>query len=278
MTVTTLVQTAENKAPVSIAQKFGYTPSQIELIKRTVAKNATDDELELFFYRCKEKGLNPLLPGQIYFVKYGTNPGSVVIGIDGFRTLAQKTGKLSGIKRGVLRNGQGNCVGAWAEVYRSDWKEPAREEVALHEYDTGKAQWAKMKETMIKKVAEVAALRMAFPDEVGGMYSNDEMDQAEPRDVTEKKPSEAQIKRLFALAKSAKVSVTDIKSILLVDYGYQSTKELNLDEYNKICAELENTILQMKDEVVESGMIKAFPNTTENDSWEPPMESEGQMK
>ena len=50
----------------------------------------------------------------------------------------------------------------------------------MHEYNTGKAMWAKMPETMIKKVAEAAALRMAFPDELGGLYAQEEMDQANP--------------------------------------------------------------------------------------------------
>jgi len=155
------------------------TAEQIELIKATVAKGATDNELKLFLYRAENLGLDPLKPGQIHFVKYGNSPGTVIIGIDGFRGRANRTGKLRGIKRGVLRDEKGKCVGAWCEVYRSDWDQPAREEVPLSEYNTGKGNWAKMPETMIKKVAEVAALRMAFPDELGGIFAEEEMDQAE---------------------------------------------------------------------------------------------------
>lgn len=158
-----------------------WTADQIQLIRDVVAKGATNDELRFFLYRCKNMGLDPLKPGQIHFIKYGNSPGTIVIGIDGFRTRAAITGKLTGIKRGILRDDKGKCTGAWAEVYRSDWKEPAREEASLAEYNTGKSNWAKMPETMIKKVAEAAALRMAFPDELGGVYSNDEMEQAKPR-------------------------------------------------------------------------------------------------
>lgn len=158
-----------------------FTGEQIQLIKGTIAKGATDDELKLFLYRCKTLGLDPLKPGMIHFVKYGSNPGTIVVGIEGFRARAATTGKLSGVKRGVLRDEKGQCTGGWCEVYRSDWKEPAREEVSLHEYNTGKAMWAKMPETMIKKVAEAAALRMAFADELGGVYATEEMDQADTR-------------------------------------------------------------------------------------------------
>ena len=159
---------------------------QLDLIKSTIAKNATDDELKLFLYRANSMGLDPLKPGMIHFVKYGNGPGTIVVGIDGFRAKASATGKHSGTKRGVIRDDKGLCIGAWCEVYRSDWLQPAREEVSLREYDTGKGPWAKMPETMLKKVAEAAALRMAFPDELGGVYSKEEMDQAEatePRTV-----------------------------------------------------------------------------------------------
>lgn len=153
---------------------------QVALIKATVAKNATDDELKLFLYRCSQMGLDPLKPGQIYFIKYSSAPGVMVVGIDGFRAKAEASGKHTGTKRGIIRDNKGVAIGAWCEVYRNDWTEPAREEVSLKEYNTGKSQWLKMPETMIKKVAEVAALRMAFPDLLGGLYSQEEMDQAEP--------------------------------------------------------------------------------------------------
>lgn len=155
------------------------TQEQISLITSTIAKGATPDELKLFLYRARELGLDPLKPGQIYFIKYGAGPGTIVVGIEGFRAKAVRTGKLSGISRGALRDDKGRCIGAFAEVHRSDWAHPAREEVPLSEYNTGKGNWAKMPETMIKKVAEAAALRMAFPDDLGGVYTNEEMDQAE---------------------------------------------------------------------------------------------------
>ena len=155
-----------------------FTGEQLQLITNTVAKGASPDELKLFLYRCKIMGLNPLKPGQIHFVKYGTSPGTIVVGIEGFRSIAARTGKMSGIKRGVIKE-NGKLIGAWAEIYRKDWDQPAREEVPLIEYNTNKGPWAKMPETMIKKVAEAAALRMAFPDDLGGVYEQAEMAQAE---------------------------------------------------------------------------------------------------
>lgn len=158
-----------------ITTQAEMTKEQLALIKATIAKNATDDELKLFLYQAKRLQLDPLSK-QIYFVKYGNNPGSVIIAIDGFRLVAHRTGKLSGIKRGAMFNDQGVLIGGWAEVYRNDWTHPAREEVPLSEYfKTGNKTWEQMPETMIKKVAEAAALRMAFPSDLSGVYESSEM-------------------------------------------------------------------------------------------------------
>lgn len=163
-----------------VPQAKDFSSAEVKLIRDTIAPNATEKEFELFIYRCKNMGLDPLKPGQIFFIKYGTGPGTIVVGREGFRVRASKTGKHTGTKVGTIRGEKNEVIGAWCEVYRSDWQHPARAEVFLSEYNTGKSQWAKMPITMIQKVAEAAALRMAFPDELGGLYLREEMDQAEP--------------------------------------------------------------------------------------------------
>lgn len=190
-----LVQKNGKEKELAHAQRTsieGYTREQVELVKRMVAKGATDDELRLFLYRAKTLGLDPLSQ-QIYFIKRRQrNPvtdeyemvGTIQIGIDGYRSLALKTGKLQGIKRGLLNDGDGKMVGAWAEVFRSDWKEPARAEVSFKEYQplnprTGEplGLWSRMPSAMIQKVAEASALRMAFADMLGGTYVPEEMEE-----------------------------------------------------------------------------------------------------
>jgi phage recombination protein Bet len=165
---------------------------QIDLIKSTVAVGATDNELKLFLYTAAKRGLDPLLK-QIYFIKRNRwnketgqteSVGTIQTGIDGFRLISDRTKKLSGIKRGVIREG-GKLVGAWAEVYRSDWKEPARVEVSFNEYKQVNKNgeliglWATMSENQLQKCAEAAAHRMAFPEDLSGIYTDDEMGQAE---------------------------------------------------------------------------------------------------
>lgn len=155
-----------------------FTPEQYKIITNVIAKDATKNELSIFLYQCKSLGLDPFKK-QIYFVKYGGKPGVAIVSIDGFRSKALRTKELTSSNRGVLKDKEGKLIGGWAEVRRKGWEIPTREEVPFSEYDTGRNNWVKMPETMIKKVAEAAALRIAFPDELGGVYISEEMDQAD---------------------------------------------------------------------------------------------------
>ena len=87
-----------------------FTPEQMKLIRDTIAKNASHDELQLFLYRAKAIGLYPLTPAQINFIKYGSGPGAVVVGIEGFRAFAHRTCQMSGIERGVKRDPKGKIT------------------------------------------------------------------------------------------------------------------------------------------------------------------------
>ena len=80
-------------------------------------------------------------------------------------------------------------IGGWAEVFRKDRQHSTRVEVSFEEYAARKkdgtlnAQWSKKPATMIRKVALVQALREAFPTNLGGMYSAEEVGKEEPEDA-----------------------------------------------------------------------------------------------
>ncbi len=93
-------------------------------------------------------------------------------------------------KKGVILPRKGTLIGGWCAVYRKDRSRPIYREVELSAYNTHKNWWQKAPGQMIEKVAIVAAVRDAFSENVGGLYTADEMEQAAPVDVTQRETQE----------------------------------------------------------------------------------------
>jgi phage recombination protein Bet len=162
--------------------KIEFKPEQIQLIKNTIAKDATDDELKLFLYQCSRTGLDPMTR-QIYFMK---RSGKVTVqtSIDGFRVIAERTGDYAGQDEPIFSKDETDLY-CKVTVYRfrGDTRYPAAVGVAYwKEYcppDGQNFMWKKMPHTMLSKVAEALALRKAYPQDLSGLYTSDEMNQAD---------------------------------------------------------------------------------------------------
>ncbi len=172
---------------VAAVQGQAFTKDQVDLIKRTIAQGATDDELKLFLYTCEKRRLDPLAK-QIYFQKRrrknGPDQMTILTSIDGYRLIANRTGLYAGNDDPVVDN-EDNPRRATATVYklvgglRCAFTAVARWDQYYPGDDQG-FMWRKMPHLMLGKCAEALALRKAFPEELGGLYIDEEMHQAGP--------------------------------------------------------------------------------------------------
>lgn len=158
---------------------------------RGQADRVTDQELVFFMNTCKMQKLNPLASGEVYCIKFGSEPAQMVIGKDAYLRRAFSNPdylyKEDGItvQRGnEIIQKEGCClypgeklIGGWCKVHfmRNSKERTAYKEVSLEEYNKGQANWKTKPATMIDKVAVSQCVRDAFPKDYEGLYSEDEM-------------------------------------------------------------------------------------------------------
>jgi phage recombination protein Bet len=190
------------KAQASVLEKLAL--EEVDLLKNEICKGATDNELVHFLKVCSSLNLNPFTK-QIYSLPF-SGGRVVVIGIDGLSTIAHRTNEYVG------------CGPATFEFKNPNDKQPLSAEVTVYRMRNGvkgeftakvfmdeykpkfkSTMWDKFPKRMLEKCAHALALKKGFNEEMTGLYTTEEMDQAK-----DDKEPQGKIIDLETLAKKEK--------------------------------------------------------------------------
>ena len=166
-----------------------WTAAQIETIKKTVAVDASNEELNMFLNIATKYDLDPFLK-EVWCIKM---KGRAVITTsrDGYLKIANRNPHYKGMTSDVVYSGdkfakddagvhhayglanRGQIVGAYAIVYRDDRNVPIFSFAPIRDYYKGGGTWEQYPHAMILKVAESMALKRAFS--ISGMTTQEEI-------------------------------------------------------------------------------------------------------
>lgn len=209
------------------------TPSQMRLVRQTIASDCDQNEFDLFMAAAKSYGLDPFRKQIMPLVFSKDNPAkrrmAIVVSRDGLRLIAQRCGDYrpasekavierdeslkgstnpKGIVSATVRLWKQDKLGEWFPVIgEAYWDEfaPVSDEWAYDQArgaraPTGKKtvdrKWAEMPILMLTKCAESQALRAGWPDQFAGLYAEEEMDQAVAADMTASEAVQADERRV----------------------------------------------------------------------------------
>lgn len=209
-----IVKTSNDLIVKNRQREFVLSDGALDYIRKKICPGANKQQEEVFIYQCMRLQLDPLT-NQIYYIGrnvWNANSGTyekvytTQISIDGMRLISERNADYGGqtepyycdrngvwtqsvwiptatekyptaCKIGVYRKSVPDRVFAWGvahwESYKQEFKDKKTNTMCLA------AMWEKMSPEMLSKCAEALALRKAFPNDLAGIYTNDEMEQAE---------------------------------------------------------------------------------------------------
>lgn len=249
-------QIASQDLTIAEDQEF-FTPAQSAVLVHLGLSGASRADVQMLFHAAKRTGLDPFSK-QIQLIERRTkvhgewvSKWTLQTNIDGFRLLRSRPGTFKGMEEHWCGE-DGEWVDVWTaktppvaariRLHLKGYKFPVTAVARYDEFVQLKnneptAMWAKMPTLMTSKVAEALAYRKAFPQDFSGIYTDDEMGQAdngtdEQAVVEEVKPS--------ALPKQTKRATT----------GRQGTKRKTAAKVEEPAGEVAEVVAEVVPEPV----------------------------
>lgn len=267
--------TAEIMKAEAAVPAIQWSPDQVETIKNTVAKGATDDELRMFLHLSQTYGLDPFAK-ELWFIKMDNTP-IITTSRDGYLKIANRDPHFEGMEADVVYSGdsfrktnkgiehvygakeRGAPIGAYCIVYRSDRKIPTYVYAPFKDYNKG-GNWSKFPHAMILKVAEAQALKRAFS--IAGLVTREEIEEGVPHAAESRSHGTDDIKNEL-WSKYLTYFDNDVeraKAEMLKTTGGRGSKEWTAEDLRRLAARLEEPV---EAEVVEAALPLDEPEPPE---------------
>ncbi|MFA5606622.1 MAG: RecT family recombinase [Leucobacter sp.] len=228
---------------------------QLGLVDRSNWKGKQPDAplgvIEAFLMQCQRTQLDPAAR-QIYAAEMG-GKWTVLISIDGFRLIADRTGLYRGKKPTEWCGEDGVWRDVWLSpeppaaarisVMREGFTEPL---VAVATYSgycprdrkTGdlkpSGQWVNNPSNQLAKCAEMLALRQAFPNELSGLYGTEEMQQAGTAKPPQRSPQPAPAPVEEPVAEEAPIEVEVVEEFDAETWAARVAESADVDALRKV--------------------------------------------
>lgn len=229
-----------------------FDDEKLKVIKNSLAKSLNENEFSFFIEAAKSRQLDPLM-NQIHAVKRKDKNGhytvTLQVGIDGFRVIAHRDKSYAGQDETIFTYGTSNKFPEKAKVtvykivqgMRVSFTATAKWSEYYPSNDKQSFMWKKMPETMLEKCAEAKALRKAFPSELAGIYTEEEMHQS--NEIVDVTPSFEAPKKNHDKLVQAFMGVAVSKSDILQKFELEELSDLTDDNIE----ELRSIYNQLKD-------------------------------
>ena len=233
-------------------KELTWNKNQLDLIKRTVAKGATDDEFGMFMYLAKTYQLDPISK-EIWFIKYSDKAVPIIMtSRDGYLTIANRNKRYEGMLSDVVHENdefekmpdgtvkhkygcknRGKIIGAYAIGYRDDRKYPVYIFAQFDEYFKKSSNiWVQYGSAMILKVAEAMMLKRLFS--ISGLVTKEEIAIEDKNDVIKAEGIEpgirATIEKVFPKDKEVEEDVISDEEAKVIEAEVEHAEAIEAEQ------------------------------------------------